>query len=256
MTVITHLLTYISALLLAVFPHAHQTLVKAAQSQEVKASSTHITLVPSFTITPVATVSPTFGRDRYHRNHEPVIDCIGPDKKHFFATKSSCDSFNAAWRKVSITTFPTNPWGSAQKIGDHTYTLKYTPDTHSATPLETLQALNNYRNRMGKSSLTWDMNLGRYAQSRADYFASKKSLDGHAGFMDYIQNQDGFSKLGFSNLGENSAYAGPLTGPHLIEWIFAGDEEHNANQLSTKWTSVGIGINNLGVDIIFGGGKH
>jgi uncharacterized protein YkwD len=41
----------------------------------------------------------------------------------------------------------------------------------------------------------------------------------------------------------------------LIEWVFAKSPEHNANQLDSGWTHVGIGVSGYGVNLIFGGGK-
>jgi hypothetical protein len=56
-------------------------------------------------------------------------------------------------------------------------------------------------------------------------------------------------------LGENSGYGSKLIGVHLIEWVYAADPAHNANQLDKQWSHVGIGIEGLGVVFIFGGSK-
>src|SRR5438067_1244899 len=79
MTFITRLLTYITVLILGFVPHKAPTFSHITENQEVKGSSIHVSIAPSFTITPIATASPTVSGNRYHRNHEPVIDCIGPD---------------------------------------------------------------------------------------------------------------------------------------------------------------------------------
>lgn len=146
-------------------------------------------------------------------------------------------------------------WGVAKKIGEHTYTIKVGEDARMATSQEIVDALNAYRKTQGMGELTVDSKLTEYAQSRADFFKAQKTTDAHAGFSAYLDNEDGFNKLGFSKLGENSYYGGPLFGVHLIEWVFGASPEHNANQLDGSWNYVGVGVNNTAVNLIFGGGK-
>ncbi|MDP3974384.1 MAG: CAP domain-containing protein [bacterium] len=143
------------------------------------------------------------------------------------------------------------PWGVAKQVGPHTYTLKVGQDPAIATPQEAYDALNEYRYKNGREKLQWSDNLTSYAKSRSDYFHSQGNTDAHAGFVDFLENQDGFAKLGFNHVGENSSYGFRLNGVHLIEWMYAGDEEHDANQLSTSWTHVGIGITGDSTDFIF-----
>ena len=150
----------------------------------------------------------------------------------------------------------TSPWGVSRQIGADTYTFKIAPDTHMGTPSEILNALNNYRTRFGSQPLTWDNNLASFAQSRADHLAQIKTTDGHAGFIDYLDNQDGYNKLGFTWLGENISYGFRLEAVHLIEWMYAGDKPHNDNQLNTRWNYAGIGVNGTATSIIFGTGKR
>lgn len=209
---------------------------------------------PTTVVTP--TVTPITTSMYYPQKiSEPEIDCTGPDGKHLFVTQKICEGFNDAWHQGQNPT-PTSPWGMAQKVGDHTYTMKFTPDVRMATPQEIFDALNNYRQKNGIHILAWDTTLAQYAQSRANFFEQQGTLDHHAGFSHFLHDEDGFSKLGFNNMGENASYAGPLVGAHLIEWIFAGDEEHNANQLNATWTHVGIGVNGIATDMIFGAGKR
>lgn len=146
-------------------------------------------------------------------------------------------------------------WGVAKQIGEHTWTMRVGQDSVMATPKEILVALNDYRRRNGVAELMWDEKLTAYAQNRADFFETNQRLDSHVGFGDYLENQDGFNKLGFNAVGENSSYGYTMTGTHLIEWIFAGDEPHNKNQLNKDWAYVGVGVNGNAVDIIFGTGK-
>jgi uncharacterized protein YkwD len=146
-------------------------------------------------------------------------------------------------------------WGVAKQIGEHTWTINVGRDEKTGSAQEIFQALNAYRQKKGRHTLSWDSTLATYAQSRADTFAGMKTTDAHAGFRDLINNQDGFKKLGFMALGENSSYGYHLEGVHLIEWVYAGDAPHDDNQLSTKWSHVGVGVNGTATDLIFGGNK-
>ncbi len=149
----------------------------------------------------------------------------------------------------------TEPWGVALKIDDVTWTIKVKEDDRMATLEETLLALNEYRKRHGAGQLSANDQLAAFAKERAVYLNSIKSTDKHAGFQQYIANEDNIKKLGFGSLGENSGYGHQLIGVHLIEWIYGGDPQHNANQLDRSWSHVGIGIEGLAVVFIFGGSK-
>ncbi len=145
----------------------------------------------------------------------------------------------------------TFPWGIAQQLDEHTWTMKIELDPNMSTPQELLEALNNYRQVHGSATLEWNQTLADYAQSRAQFFTDQKGLDSHAGFQDFLDNQDGFTKLGFRGLGENASYGYRLSGVHLIEWIYAGDQPHNQNQLNPDWHYVGIGIKETASCLIF-----
>lgn len=149
----------------------------------------------------------------------------------------------------------TTPWGKAQQIGSDTYTMKIQLDPVMATPQEIFTALNHYRQTKGSQTLTWDNNLASFAQSRADYLDGIHSTDNHQGFIDFLNNQNGYDKLGFTWLGENISNGYRLAGVHLIEWIFAGDQPHDDNQLNNRWNYVGVGVKGTAVSIIFGTGK-
>ncbi len=148
------------------------------------------------------------------------------------------------------------PWGVAKQIGEHTWTIKVGQDSVMASAAEILEALNNYRSLHGSQKLTMDSKLSEYAQSRADFFYQKEKLDSHQGFNNFLTNEDGFDKLGFSWLGENASYGYRLNGVHLIEWIYASDEDHNQNQLNNNWNYVGIGVKDTATCLIFGTGKR
>ncbi len=133
--------------------------------------------------------------------------------------------------------------------------MKIVLDPIMATPNEILAALNAYRLRHGSQPLTWDEKLATYAQTRAKYFTQTKKTDEHQGFDDFLQNQDGFEKLGYNWLGENISYGYRLNGVHLIEWIYAGDQPHDDNQTSNRWDHVGIGVDGPATCLIFATGK-
>lgn len=146
-------------------------------------------------------------------------------------------------------------WGKATQVSEHTWTMKVGFDDKMATPQEIFEALNNYRRQHSREALTWDDRLAGFAQARANNFTILGKTDEHAGFVSYTDNIDNVKGLGFWSLGENSSYGYRLTGVHLIEWVYAGDEGHNSNQLNSTWSHVGIGVDGNQTDLIFGGNK-
>lgn len=148
------------------------------------------------------------------------------------------------------------PRGESRQIDEHTWTMEIENDSVMATHSEIVAALNSYRLKRGIGILSYDSGLTQYAQGRADFFAGQGGMDGHSGFQDFISNQDGFNKLGFYSLGENSSFGYHLEGINLIEGVFAGDAPHDSNQLNPEWTHVGVGVNGVAVNIIFGGKKQ
>lgn len=159
-------------------------------------------------------------------------------------------------RRIYPTPTPDNePWGVARQIDDVTWTMKIGQDEKMATAREIWEALNEYRKTHGSQILNWDTKLVDYAQSRAEYLNSQKNVDKHEGFSNFVQNEDGFNKLGFTALGENISYGYRLNGVHIIEWMYAGDKPHNENQLDNRWNYVGIGVDGLATCLIFGTGK-
>jgi len=103
---------------------------------------------------------------------------------------------------------PAEEWGKAQKIGEHTYTIKLGQDDRMGTPQEIYEALNTYRSAHNRGTLAWDDKLTTYTQERANLFKSIKNTDEHAGFNNFLEHEDGFFKLGFNQVGENSYYGG------------------------------------------------
>lgn len=151
--------------------------------------------------------------------------------------------------------FPEKPekeeWGVVKKIDDYTYTIAVGQDERMSTKQELLDALNNYRLTHGKQPVSLNETISNYAQERALYFQKIEGTDKHEGLHYFLDNENGFEKLGCSKVGENSYYGVKLTGTHLIEWIFGQSPTHNSNQLDESWTSVGIGITDVSADIIF-----
>ncbi|MFA7301681.1 MAG: CAP domain-containing protein [Candidatus Shapirobacteria bacterium] len=158
--------------------------------------------------------------------------------------------------KPTLTPTDSDPWGVSKQVGEMTWTIKVGQDEIMATPKEILEALNQYRQVHGSQILTWDDKLANFAQTRAAYLSSIKTVDQHKGFSDYMEKQDGFNKLGFTYVGENISHGYKLNGVHTIEWMYAGDEPHNENQLNTRWNYVGVGVDGLATSIIFGTGKR
>lgn len=144
-------------------------------------------------------------------------------------------------------------WGEAVKTDSGSYTMKVGMDTKMSTADELYQALLTYRQTKGKSNLTWDGRLAEYASSRASFICAH-GTDHHAGFKDFLENQDGYKKLGYRHLGENMSVGMKLTGTHLIEWIYAKSPGHDANQLG-DWSHVGVGISGNCSTLIFGNQK-
>lgn len=170
-------------------------------------------------------------------------------------------SIDLAYEKSTETqapiTTPTPTSSDVTRIGSYTYQVRIGSDERMATPSEVKDALNEYRQSHGKSALVWDDGLAEYAHTRAKYFYENQILDEHEGFRTFVNYENGFEKLGFDSLGENSAYlsGGELMARTIIEQLFASDIYHDNNQLDAKWTHVGIGIENLAINVIFGGSK-
>lgn len=158
-------------------------------------------------------------------------------------------------RKIVTPVDDGQPWGVARQIDSVTWRMKVGQDAQMATPGEIFSALNVYRSRYGSQILTWDEKLASYAKSRAVYFNKTKNLDGHAGFKNFLEKEDGFNKLRFNQVGENASIGYRLSGVHLIEWVYAGDEPHNKNQLNNIWNYAGIGVDGTATCLIFGTGR-
>lgn len=157
------------------------------------------------------------------------------------------------FKNPSSNEIPTDqdPWGTAIKTGEHTYKIKVQNDEKMGTPEEVLQALNTLRIRNGAQPLKTHPKLCEYTNQRAKFFTSIQNIDSHAGFQDFLLNQDGFNKLGFGQLGENSSYGYVMSGVHLIEFVYMQSPTHNKNQLDPKWDHACVGIDGVATNVIF-----
>jgi len=176
----------------------------------------------------------------------------------FYSTESAVFAPSATPTKIPtpVDPYANDPdlkdaaWGEAVQVSETGYRMKVGFDSVMGTPEETFKALNLYRYTKGKSNLTWDNRLAQYALERATYICQNGS-DAHAGFSDYVENQEGYKTLGFYQLGENMSTYMKFTGTHLIEWMYAADPAHDGNQLG-KWSHVGVGIYEDCSALIFG----
>jgi len=144
-----------------------------------------------------------------------------------------------------------SPWGVAQKIGEHTYQIKVQNDAQMGTPDEILSALNDLRRRNGAQALQKDSRLCDYTVQRAKYQDSLGKTDAHAGFEDFLTNLNGFEKLGYGRVGENSSYGYVMSGVHLIEFVYMQSPEHNANQLNPDWDRGCVGTAGSATNLLF-----
>jgi len=144
-------------------------------------------------------------------------------------------------------------WGVSERVEgtEHGWAMRVNNDSTMATAQEIFDALNVYRSKKGVRGLNWDGNLASFALERANFYKAN-GLDDHAGFKNYIGNDDNRRKLGFRGIGENGSIGYLMTGTHVIEWVFASDAPHDNNQLDSDWSDVRIGVSGTGVDIIFG----
>lgn len=131
-------------------------------------------------------------------------------------------------------------WGKAVQVSETGWRMKVGFDATMSTAQEGFVALNHYRYTKGKSNLTWDDRLASYAHERASFICVNGS-DGHAGFTRFVEDEEGYKKLGFYWLGENMSTHMRFTGTHLVEWMYAADPYHDGNQLG-DWSHVGVGI--------------
>lgn len=145
-------------------------------------------------------------------------------------------------------------WGSAEKVEGTRYgwSMKMENDFHMGNAPELFDAINVYRLKKVRAKLEWSENLALFAQRRATELQTNGGVDEHKGFKEYVRYPGNRTTLGFMRLGENTSCGYRMTAIHMIEWIFAGDIPHDENQLSSRWTHVGIGATGTCVSFVFG----
>lgn len=145
-------------------------------------------------------------------------------------------------------------WGVAEKVAGTQYgwSMKMENDFTMGTAQEIFFALNKYRSKKNSVELNWSESLANFAQQRAQSLTTNGGVDDHKGFREYMHNSDYRKTLGFSRVGENTSCGYRMTGTHMIEWIFAGDVPHDDNQLSGRWSAVGVGVSGTCVSLVFG----
>lgn len=148
---------------------------------------------------------------------------------------------------------PTIPWGTTEKIGEHTYRTYIGEDPVMSTVEELHAALNKYRRNHGVRELIVSDGLCMVADFRISQLEKIGGLDAHKGFIEYLDVQSNWDKLPrFVSLGENNSYGYKQTGTHIVEWVFDADEEHKSNQLNPMWNRVCSRISGTIVEMIFG----
>ena len=145
-------------------------------------------------------------------------------------------------------------WGVAEKVAGTQYgwSMKMENDFTMGTAQDIFFALNRYRSKKNSVELNWNGSLANFAQQRAQSLTKNGGVDDHKGFREYMHNSDYRKTLGFSRVGENTSCGYRMTGTHMIEWIFAGDAPHDDNQLSERWSAVGVGVSGTCVSLVFG----
>jgi uncharacterized protein YkwD len=154
--------------------------------------------------------------------------------------------------RATVSPTPKIPWGTTEKISDHTYRTYVGQDLKMGTPKEILEALNVYRKNHGRQTLSSDDKLCALAQWRADEQEKLGTLDTHKGLEDYLNDPKHWEELEEKAVGENTSYGYTLSGTHLIEWLFDADEEHRSNQLNPRWNRACAATSGVTVEVLFG----
>ena len=152
------------------------------------------------------------------------------------------------------TTTPRKEERSTSSTPTPTPTVRTPVAATGNTEQDLLSALNAYRQKNGNPALSWDGTLAAFAKERSNKFDADGKMDGHQGFREMLAN-DGFSRMGFNALAENSSYGDTRDPVYIIETLYGQSAGHNENQLSNEYTHVGIGASGKATNFIFGGRK-
>lgn len=151
-----------------------------------------------------------------------LIDCIGPDGKHFQATQQDCDNFNKAWGKTPTSSSGTS--GSTSSFSNQTYSSLSSsgslidctgPDGHH---FQATQAQCDYFNN------AWKTATAQTGTSGSSGTSSPTSTSGSSGGCDTACQQSYCSQCGGSWTGGTCVNAhcgvhGISTNRNVLEWI-------------------------------------
>lgn len=171
-----------------------------------------ITPTPTATLTSPPTPSPT----STPRPRDPgieTIECVGPDGVHFQTTRKACDDLNNFWKNPKMTPTPSGGF-RREKVDEHTTITWLPPDDRMSTNDELFDAINNYRRGHGIEEVSRSDTLCTISQKRAEEQQALGTIDGHAGFPKYAQEQRDFSYLTEVLFGGGQ----PQSGVHIVEY--------------------------------------
>lgn len=173
-----------------------------------------ISASPSASLTP--TRPPTPGSPRTPMPRDPgseTIECVGPDGVHFRTARKACDDLNNFWKNPNATPVPADGF-RREKVDEHTTITWLPPDDRMSTNDELFTAINTYRKGHGIGEVDRSDTLCSIARNRAEEQKALGTIDGHAGFAKYAQNQRDFSYLTEVLFGGSQ----PQTGVHIVEY--------------------------------------
>ncbi|MBI3559823.1 hypothetical protein HY087_01710 [Candidatus Gottesmanbacteria bacterium] len=142
-----------------------------------------------------------------------TIECVGPDSVHFQTTRKACDDLNTYWKNPHATPLPTGGF-KREKVDEHTTIMWLPPDDRMSSSDELFSAINSYRISHGIAGVARNDTLCTIAQKRADEQKALGTIDGHAGFPKYAQEQREFSYLTEVLFGGEQ----PQSGVHIVEY--------------------------------------
>lgn len=224
-------------------------------------------LISASLITVIFFISSIFGLHLYLSEIDTLTN-TNTVSAHHSEIRGIADEIKSSSSDLTTTVIPTKTSSSSAKLP-----ISVTPSpiqnngkknseitsqtTHTSVTSESniLAALNTYRQKNGIAPLIIDSTLQSFAQSRAEVFHSTGNMDNHVGFQSMLSD-NGFAKMGFNSLGENSSYGEWGTAQNLIEVIYGSSSAHNESQLRSDWTHVGIGVKGSATNLVFGGGKR
>lgn len=173
-----------------------------------------VTQVASPTLTP--SQPPTPSPTPVPRPRDPgseTIECVGPDGVHFQTSRKACDDLKTFWSNPNATPVPSGGF-RREKVDEHTTVTWLPPDDRMSTAEELFTAVNNYRRTHGIAEVARNDTLCSIAQKRADEQQALGTIDGHAGFAKYAQEQREFSYLTEVLFGGQQ----PQSGVHIVEY--------------------------------------